>query len=356
METAAVQKRVLMCCSSLDVKGGMVSVVKNYLSYLDWDEFSINFVPTHVPGNKVRVATHFALTFPKIRHMLRKHEVDLVHLHVAERGSFWRKAMIAEEAKKNGIPVVFHHHAAEFEPFFAGLSADAQEKVEKVCSDVDVNLVLSDSIKRSMERHFPNARFKVLYNAVPTYGRNLYNPDADTIVFMGRLGERKGTFDLIKAFSAVASHIDNKYHVTLCGDGDIEAARSQINELGLSDRIKCLGWVDAEQREHILNEAVLNVLPSYNEGLPMSILEAMAHGIPTISTNIAAIPEVVQSGVNGMLIEPGDTDALGDALASLLDDVDGRKRMSVAAFELIESSYSLDTHMKQVKELYRSLC
>jgi glycosyltransferase involved in cell wall biosynthesis len=87
----------------------------------------------------------------------------------------------------------------------------------------------------------------------------------------------------------------------------------------------------------------------------MSILEAMAHGIPTISTNIAAIPEVVQSGVNGMLVEPGDIDALGDALTSLLDDADDRKQMSAAAFELIESTYSLDAHMKQVKELYR-LC
>lgn len=356
MKSTASQIRVLMCCSSLDVKGGMVSVVKNYLSYPDWDEFNIDFVPTHVPGNKVRVAAHFALTLPKIRHMLRKHEVDLVHLHVAERGSFWRKAMIAEEAKKSGIPVVFHHHAAEFEPFFSGLGPDAQEKVEKVCNDVDVNLVLSDSIKRSMEQHFPNARFKVLYNAVPTYGRNLYNPDAYTIVFMGRLGERKGTFDLIKAFSTVASRIDSKYHVALCGDGDIEAARSQIDELGLSDRIACLGWVDSEQRERILNDAVLNVLPSYNEGLPMSILEAMAHGIPTVSTNIAAIPEVVQSGVNGVLIEPGDIDALGDALTSLLDDADDRKQMSEAAFDLIESTYSLDAHMKQVKELYQSLC
>lgn len=356
MKSNASQIRVLMCCSSLDVKGGMVSVVKNYLSYPDWDEFNIDFVPTHVPGNKVRVAVHFALTLPKIRHMLRKHEVDLVHLHVAERGSFWRKAMIAEEAKKNGIPVVFHHHAAEFEPFFAGLSPDAQEKVEKVCNDVDVNLVLSDSIKHAMEQHFPNACFKVLYNAVPTYGRNLYNPDADTIVFMGRLGERKGTFDLIKAFSTVAFRIDSKYHVALCGDGDIETARSQIDELGLSDRIACLGWVDSEQRERILNDAVLNVLPSHNEGLPMSILEAMAHGIPTVSTNIAAIPEVVQSGVNGVLIEPGDIDALDDALTSLLDDADDRKQMSEAAFDLIESTYSLDAHMKQVKELYQSLC
>lgn len=356
METPVRQKHVLMCCSSLDVKGGMVSVVKNYLSYPDWGEFSIDFVPTHVPGNKVCVAAHFALTLPKICHMLRRHEVDLVHLHVAERGSFWRKAMIAEEAKKNGIPVVFHHHAAEFESFFAGLSIGAQDKVEKACNDVNVNLVLSDSIKHTMEQHFPNARFKVLYNAVPTYGRNLYNSGADTIVFMGRLGERKGTFDLIKAFSTVASRIDGKYHVALCGDGDIDAARSQIDELGLSDRITCPGWVDPQQRERILNEAVLNVLPSYNEGLPMSILEAMAHGIPTISTNIAAIPEVVRSGVNGMLIEPGDIDALGDALTSLLDDAAGRKRMSKAAFELIESTYSLDAHMKQVKELYRSLC
>ena len=350
------RKRVLMCCSSLDVKGGMVSVVKNYLSYQDWDEFDIQFVPTHVPGNKLRVAAHFALTFPKIRRVLREHEVDFVHLHVAERGSFWRKALIAEEAEKNGIPVVFHHHAAEFEAFYEGLSQDMQRKVEKVCEDVDVNLVLSGTINEVMKKRFQRARFQVLHNAVSAFATNQYDSEASTIVFMGRLGERKGTFDLIKAFGNAVSRIDGKYHVALCGDGDIETARVMIRKLGLSERVECLGWIDADQKERIMKDAVLNVLPSYHEGLPMSILEAMAHGIPTISTDIAAIPEVITSGVNGLLIKPGDVNALGDALVSLLNDENRRTKMSGAGFDLISSGYSLDAHMKQVKELYRSLC
>lgn len=334
----------------------MVSVVKNYLAYQDWDEFDIQFVPTHVPGNKLRVAAHFALIFSRIRRVLRRHEVDLVHLHVAERGSFWRKALIAEEAKKNGIPVVFHHHAAEFEPFYEGLSQDARYKVEKACNDVDVNLVLSGTINEVMKKYFPHAHFQVLHNAVPTYATNQYDSSASTIVFMGRLGERKGTFDLIKAFGNIISKIDGKYHVALCGDGDIEAARAMIQELGLSERVDCLGWINANQKERIMKDAVLNVLPSYHEGLPMSILEAMAHGVPTISTDIAAIPEVITSGVNGLLIKPGDIGALGETLVSLLNDEDQRRKMSGAGFDLISSSYSLDAHMKQVKELYRSLC
>ena len=173
---------------------------------------------------------------------------------------------------------------------------------------------------------------------------------------MGRLGERKGTFDLIKAFGNIISKIDGKYHVALCGDGDIEAARAMIQELGLSERVDCLGWINANQKERIMKDAVLNVLPSYHEGLPMSILEAMAHGVPTISTDIAAIPEVITSGVNGLLIKPGDIGALGETLVSLLNDEDQRRKMSGAGFDLISSSYSLDAHMKQVKELYRSLC
>lgn len=352
----AAKKRVLMCCSSLDVKGGMVSVVKNYLEWPDWGEYEIVFVPTHVPGGKIRVAAHFALTLPKIKRLIAQHDVNLVHLHVAERGSFFRKAIIAREAKRAGIPVVLHHHAAEFEEFYAGLDESKRRYVEETFNLADVNLVLSGAIERTLRAHFPHARFQVLYNAVNIPHENAYSSDASGISFMGRLGERKGAYDLVRAFAAALPSIDSRFHLELCGDGDIDQVSSLIEDLGISSRARCLGWVSPQQRAEVFSRAALNVLPSYNEGLPMSILEAFSFGVPTISTPVAAIPEVVHEGETGLLVQPGDVDALSAAIIRLLGDASLRRSMSDSAYRFVSAHHALQTNIDQVKELYRKLC
>lgn len=350
---SASSKRVLMCGSSLDYKGGMVTVARNYLDWPDWEEFALDYIPTHVPGGKLRVAAHFAAVYPKIRQLLRSRSVDVVHLHVAERGSFYRKAMIAREAKKAGVPVVLHHHAAEFRLFYDGLDGRAKSYVAETFEIADVNLVLSSAIENDLSGIFPRAKFQVLYNAVDVPSSNLYDPDAEGIAFMGRLGERKGAYDLVKAFARTP---DDGHELMLCGDGDVEGVRSLIEELGISGRARCLGWVDPEQRDEVLSRAALNVLPSYNEGLPMSILEAMARGVPTVSTPVAAIPEVVRDGETGLLVAPGDIDGLAAAIGGILSDRAGRERMSASAYRLVRSRHSLDANIGQLKELYRSLC
>lgn len=199
MRNESNHKTVLMCCSDLSYRGGMVTVVRNYLSSKDWDEFDIRFVPTHVQGGKLKVALHFAATYPKLSRMFKKHEVDLVHLHVAERGSFFRKALIAKSAKRHGIPVIFHHHAAEFMQFYDGLDNRGKDYVRESFELVDLNIVLSNAIKKQLSSLFPKARFEVIENAVSTFSENPYSDSSRNIVFMGRVGDRKGAFDLIKA-------------------------------------------------------------------------------------------------------------------------------------------------------------
>lgn len=349
-------KTVLMCGSSLDYQGGMTTVVKNYLSWSDWGEFGIDFVPTHVSGGKIKVAMHFALTLPKIEARLHSGEVDLVHLHTAERGSFWRKALIAERAQKHGIPVVLHHHAAEFEQFYASLDQKGKDRARRVVESADLNIALSESVKQTLLGHFPGARFEVLYNAVPSYADNAYDPFNKNVVFMGRIGQRKGAYDLIQAFASIVDAIDSEVRLVLCGDGEVEKARNLIAELGLMDRAECRGWVGADERASVLRSAMVNVLPSYNEGLPMSILEAMSFGVPTISTAIASIPEVITEGETGALVQPGDVAALAAKLRSLLADASLRSRISANSFALVDERFSLGPHIERLKEMYRTLC
>jgi glycosyltransferase involved in cell wall biosynthesis len=114
-----------------------------------------------------------------------------------------------------------------------------------------------------------------------------------------------------------------------------------------------VGWVSGEEKNAILAQTMINVLPSYNEGLPMTILETMLYGIPNISTNIASIPEVIKDGVNGFLISPGDIDSLVCKIKELIDDRKLRQKFSVNSYDLVNNSFSLEHNVGQLKECYR---
>ncbi len=123
--------------------------------------------------------------------------------------------------------------------------------------------------------------------------------------------QKKGVYDIIEA----AKRIENpNVVINLYGDGELEIFEKLIQENNLQDKVKIKGWISGEQKNKAIKESDIYILPSYNEGLPMSILEAMACGLPVISTPIGGIAEAVKDGVNGYLIQPGDYEALTEKI------------------------------------------
>lgn len=344
-----------MCCSSLDTKGGMVSVTKNYLNYPNWGEYKIKFIPTHFDTNKWVVMMYFAIQFVKIWFTVITGKYDIAHLHTAERGSFWRKSFLLKFFHRHGIKVVLHHHAAEFEDFYAKCSEQQKKKVCKTLAEADVNIVLSERLVSMIKDKEPSAKVEVLYNAVSTYERNPYSLEARNVLFMGRLGVRKGTFDLIEAIKRLDSRIPEDVKFYLCGDVGEKEVEAKVKELGIEHRIAHIGWIDGEQKKEFISKSMINCLPSYNEGLPMTILETMAAGVPNISTNIASIPEVIKDGENGYLITPGDIDTLTDRLYNLIQNSSLRKEFSDQSFKLVSEGFSLGTNIGKLKNIYNKL-
>lgn len=342
---------VLMCCSALSVKGGMVSVVKNYLGYENWEKYNLIYVPTHTEKNKIIVAAYFAFAYLKILLLLLTKKIDIAHFHTAERGSFYRKAILVRTMKKFGVKTIMHHHAAEFNEFYNSLSEKRKRYVNQTLEIADVNIVLSQRLVTMLTDKSPNANVKVLYNAVKTYPQNPYNKDASNILFLGRLGKRKGVFDLLYAIKKINCVLPHDVKLYLCGDGEVEEVKKLITTLKLENRIKHIGWIEKDMKDQFFCNTAVNVLPSYNEGLPMSILETMAYGIPNISTNIASIPEVIVNDVNGYLIDPGDIDVLANAILKLY--INGvRDRLSKEAYSLITNNFCLETHFQILKSIY----
>lgn len=345
-----MKRNILMCGSELSVKGGMVSVIKNYLAYEKWEDYNIIYVPTHTEKNKLVVAIYFLVAYVKIVILGMRGKISLAYLHTAEKGSFFRKAIIVRTLKKMGIKTIMHHHAAEFEEFYDNLSEKGKKYVNDTLELTDINIVLSKSLVPMITRKAPNATVKVLYNAVKTYPDKPYNENGNIVLFLGRLGKRKGAYDLLQVIAALDKKIDADIKFGLCGDGEVENVAVKVKELGIEHRISHIGWIDGEQKASILSNTIINVLPSYNEGLPMTILETMAYGIPNISTNIASIPEVLEDGVNGFLMEPGDTDALETKLEKLINDKELRRKFSNESWNLINDRFALEKHMLTVKK------
>jgi len=341
-----------MCGSTLDTKGGMVSVIKNYLECKDWGEYRITYIPTHFDTNKYVLIGYFCIRYIQIVISALFHRYRIAHLHTSCRGSFWRKAFLAKTLKAMGIKVIMHHHGSEFEDFYSACSQRQKSCVNKTLKSVDLNIVLGGHLVNMIKEKAPESRISVLYNAVNTHFGNLYNDKARVVLHLGRLGRRKGTFDLLETIKRLDSVIDDDIRFFLCGDGAVEDVRQRIHEHGISHRVGHIGWIGKEEKDNLLVQAMLHVLPSYNEGLPMSILETMAHGIPNVSTRIAAIPEVIEDGVNGLLITPGDVDALSEKLHLLITRPEMRKQFSLAAHESVTKQFTLQNHIKELKRLY----
>ena len=347
--------KVLMVGPHKSVKGGIRTVVDNYLNWEEWGKIKIYYVPTFIEKNNIIKVLFYGFHFMVIVFLCILKKVDIVHLHVSERGSFYRKAFIIDFCRKLKIKTILHHHGAEFMDFYDSSNLKGKRSIERILALTDINIVLSKYQKREMEKKFPDARFIVLYNAVAGNVENCYNTEAVNILFVGRLGRRKGIFDLLEVVEKIDYMLDRKIVLDICGDGEVEKVRRKIEEKRLGHRVVHLGWCSRKELEEHYSNAMLYVLPSYYEGLPMSVLEAMSHGVPCVASRVAAIPEVIQEGHNGLLVEPGNIEGIRKAVECLVNDPKLRKRLGEKGYESIQKKFLLDDGMNKLQKIYYTL-
>lgn len=347
------KKTVLMACSDLDrVKGGMVSVVKNILKYESWEEFSIEYIATHIEGKTYEKIWIFIKAYLKILMLISFGKVDLLHLHISERGSFYRKAVLLYLAKLFHKPVILHHHGAEFEMFYDELSEQRKKRVRRVLEKADWNILLSKSAIERLHEKAPGARCVAIHNGVEVQ-ENLYQ-NGNYVITLGRLGKRKGTEDLLEAIRHLDKKLPESIHFYLCGDGEVKKVQKKVKEWKLEHRIAYVGWIDGEQKEELLKHACCHVLPSYKEVMPVSILETMARGIPNICTSVGSIPDIIRDGENGLLISPGDVKALEDSIWELCSNKKLCCLLSENAHKTAEKLFSIEAMGEKIKQLYRA--
>lgn len=347
---------MVMIGTSPRSRGGIASVVKVLRDGGLFEACPSEYVISHADGSTLTKLVVALRGLVRHLRLLLSGRVGLAHVHVAARTSFWRKLLFIVPILLARVPLVLHLHAGEFVSFYERECTPwTRWIVRRVIERADRVVVLSESWHQWLKATFPASRVEVVGNPVriPALGPSQARAPA-TLVFLGRIEPQKGAYDLLEAMARIAPDIPS-VRLMMAGDGELDRARRRVEELGLQSQVRLLGWVDGEDKEQLLRHASVFVLPSYNEILPMSLLEAMAHGLPVVSTRIGGISEAVTDGVEGFLVAPGDVDALAERLRFLLRDARRRLEMGDAARSKVATRFDVQQVVPHLLHLYGEL-
>jgi glycosyltransferase involved in cell wall biosynthesis len=287
-------------------------------------------------------------------------DAALAHFNVGDHGSLWRKGLLIRWARACRLPIVLHLHATQLIAYYAGLPAMMKRVLRGIFRSATCCVVLGNIWRDFLIREIGvNAgKVVVLYNGVP---RALYprqavgNARCFRILFLGNLMERKGISDLLEAL-ALEPMSSFKWKATLAGGGPVDMYRRKADRLGLGSRVEFLGWVEQHQAGELLAASDVLVLPSYDEGLPLVILEALTTGVPVVCTPVGAIPEVLEHNRTVLFVQPGDAEALAAALSRLGTNPDLCVNLAREGMALYEREFSLETFGARVGAIYRKYC
>ena len=170
------------------------------------------------------------------------------------------------------------------------------------------------------------------------------SPKCINILFMEWIDKEKGVFELLDAIKALVQRPE-KARVSLCmlGEG---AAFAEVNAYvksnSLQQYVRLPGWINAARKVSYFRDAHIFVLPSYMEGMPNAVIEAMASGLPVVATNVGAVSEMIQTGENGIVINPRSWQEIFSALELLMGDAGLRYKLGQAAWKDASKKYNAD--------------
>lgn len=351
-------KRVCMVVPNRMVKGGIAAVVNGYRGSQLEKDYEITYVESYKDGSKFDKLLKGICGYFHFAYVLMFHKPNVVHVHSSFGPSFYRKMPFIYMASWRKIPIINHIHGADFDEFYVNASEEKKAKIRKVYSKCNVLIALSEEWKERLSQIVPEERIEIIENYSVIHEdaleERMKRACNNTVLFLGELGKRKGCYDIPTVIARVKKSIADVNFV-LAGAGseaDENAIKELITEKGISDNVKFPGWVRGDTKDKLLREADVFFLPSYNEGMPMSVLDAMGYGLPVVSTNVGGIPKIVRNKENGCCCEVGDTDAYVKEIINLLSSDKWRFDAAAASLEIIKKGYSLETHLHRLECVY----
>jgi glycosyltransferase involved in cell wall biosynthesis len=349
-------KTVMMIGPEIISKGGISAVIQNYKTSGLFEDCSIVYYSTYRDG---RFANKILFYLKKLGQVsVRLKQYRIVHINSSYGWSFRRLAIIFWLAVASGKKTIFHIHSGHFQRAFLNANRLESLLIRKTLRQADIVIVLSREWESTLRNICPEARFEILENAVDLEKFNIISGERRCpeppyrILFMGRLGEQKGVYDIIETASFLPQ---DQYTFIMAGDGEVEEVTEKIKEKGLQSMFVIPGWISGKLKFELLQKADLFLLPSYHEGLPMSILEAMAASLPIVATSVGGIPSAVENEGNGYLISPGNPRLMAKAIEQVFSDMEKWKRFSSRSLQIAQERFNMAKIKDKLGKIYQEL-
>jgi glycosyltransferase involved in cell wall biosynthesis len=283
----------------------------------------------------VRFAARVAINRPRI-----------VHIKSSSGVNFWESAIYAALSRAFGCHVLLQMHSGEFESWYQRHGRAGRLAIRQGLRQASELLALSKYWQDFLGRLAPDRPVHVVPNGVEI-------PGELRVLTIGTLGRHKGHFEILEAAAQLRGApvrflLAGPDQTT--GRGDGAELRRYADRLGLNGQVTFLGPVDAAARRELLREADVFLLPSHAEGMPNAVLEAMAAGLPVITTRVGALPEMLPDGV---FVPPGDATAIARAVLDLARDPVRRRELGLRNHQRAAQHYSLDRALQLLDQLYQ---
>lgn len=335
-----------------DIKGfgGISSVLRSYRGFVP----GFTYLPTNSRKGMLAGALALALTLARLP-FYRLRGYGIVHAQGASGKSFVRKRLVLDWAHLWGFRTIYHCHGGGFRDFVERSDREAIVSFLKRCSAV---CVLTEGWRRYFAGELGCTNVYVLNNPVIPPAEKVCRTDGTRngmlkFLFIGKICPEKGVLDIVSAVASKFDYFRTRCQVIIAGNDDTVDLQTEIHKAHVGEVVKFIGPVYGEAKELALRECDVMLLPSYIEGMPITLLEAGAYGMPSIASRVGGIPEMIEDGVNGTLIEAGDVDALAKAMSYYIDLREEMYRQSREAAEAVKAYYP-EAINKSLKTIYSS--
>lgn len=352
-----MKKKICMVVQNSMVKGGIAAVANGYRGSQLEEEFEIIYVESYNDGGKLKKIIKAIDGYLRFAKVMSIDKPVLIHIHSSFGPSFYRKIPFIYMAAWLKKPVINHIHGSAFNDFFVNAGEMKKGLIKKVYGKCSVLVALSEEMKINLSQivQYQNVVVIENYSIVHRHAiqERLNRKSNNIILFLGVITKQKGCYDIPTVVQQVVKVIPEARFV-LAGSGDIDQIKKLLYEKNVQNYVEFPGWVRAEEKDRLLRKADVFFLPSYSEGMPMSILDAMGYGLPVVSTNVGGIPKLVKNDITGYLCHPGDLEEFTSAICMLLEERTN-KNIALNCVELVDTAYSLECHIKRLSALYHKL-
>lgn len=309
-----VLEKVVIVGPDILSQGGMGSVLYAYSQFLS----PFNYLTTNSRYGTFAGFFNFGISLLKLP-ILRIRGKKILHIHYAGLRSWPRKKLMLNFGKLLGYKTIMHCHCN----LPAMTKLKGLTNVTRTLQKADINLTLATEYDKFAKKELKLPLTGIINNTICGLSEiEAKRGETITFLFMGVMTEAKGIYDLIEAAGLLRKRGKN-FRLIMAGKGKDEAAvKDLVQKHTLSDYVEFPGWIKGDEKLRTIAKSHVFVLPSHNEGMPMSIIETKYYGLPTIATKIGATVDIITDGEEGYLVNIGDVEGIAKAMENYIDNTE----------------------------------